>query len=504
MISPNKINLNAFNAPDLPRNAGLGRSRTSYYWYLGFLSTFALVCYFWQFEPVPLDVQLIVIIVVAIAIFPMFRWWYKGRGEAPLFEMLCLSYGLQHGAILYFGPNEVNLLYGKLSLSWDNTRYALVISAIGIFSLCFGYYRAGDSRLLRLLPELNLQMNKNRQNWYFGIAIIVGFFGLGLTTLGIVKSTDALGQVVFLLHTQLNIAIFLLTLSIERHKLGSIWKIILYLLLGLMISYGLSRGTLDDVMTSLVVYVVARWQCEKRAPIRVIILLLVIFLILQPIKQEYRLKAWQGGDATALSLKERADIWYETFANTLLSSESQSSRIENDNTRSQIIGRLDLLHIEAHVLNSTPDSVPYFYGSTYSYLAVAFIPRVFWPGKPEAQDANKTFVLAYGFLNEEMIQFTIMGIGHIAEAYVNFGIIGVMLIMLVQGSIFATFAKVLNGEKSEGGVAIYTIIMITFFNGIGSATAGLFGGIVQLAVSEAIILAPFILYKKKNEQFSKE
>jgi len=76
-------------------------------------------------------------------------------------------------------------------------------------------------------------------------------------------------------------------------------------------------------------------------------------------------------------------------------------------------------------------------GSTYSLLFYNFIPRIFWPDKPIVQ-ISYDFGVEYGIGSVfEKVAFTVSRIG---EAYINFGIVGVILILFVWG-IFATWLQ---------------------------------------------------------------
>jgi hypothetical protein len=152
------------------------------------------------------------------------------------------------------------------------------------------------------------------------------------------------------------------------------------------------------------------------------------------------------------------------------------------------MSRLDLLHQLIVVQERTPGTIPYYQGETYSYLTYGWIPRFLWPDKPIAQEANITFALDYGFLHDNQIDRTMMGISHIAEAYANFGLWGVGIIMGLQGLILSLMNISLNSPHSNGGRAIYISIMVFFLNGIGSATAGIYGALVQNVAASAFIL----------------
>jgi hypothetical protein len=83
------------------------------------------------------------------------------------------------------------------------------------------------------------------------------------------------------------------------------------------------------------------------------------------------------------------------------------------------------------------------------------------------------------------------GFGHLTEAYINFGIGGVVIIMGLFGLIFAGLNLFLNHSNSYEGKAIYLSIMVFLLNGIGSNTAGALGGLLQYLVACWVILKAF-------------
>lgn len=112
------------------------------------------------------------------------------------------------------------------------------------------------------------------------------------------------------------------------------------------------------------------------------------------------------------------------------------------------LARFDLVHKFAYVQEITPAIKPYYYGSTYSYFLYAWIPRLLWPAKPSAAQANEQLDVDYRLKAPE--QGSTIGIGQLPEAYVNFGLLGIILVMSIQGFVFALLDSSLNGPRSEG------------------------------------------------------
>jgi hypothetical protein len=162
----------------------------------------------------------------------------------------------------------------------------------------------------------------------------------------------------------------------------------------------------------------------------------------------------------------------------------------NDLVRSSIY-RLDLIHKFAHVNSLVPRYVPFYQGETYGYLLIGWIPRVIWPDKPLASESNQRMDVDLGLKYAAQTGRSTIGIGQLPEAYANFGILGIIIVMLVQGMIFSGLDHLLNGPRSGGGRAVYLSLMVFLLNGIGSSTAIWFGGILQITIANVLILRPF-------------
>ena len=111
-----------------------------------------------------------------------------------------------------------------------------------------------------------------------------------------------------------------------------------------------------------------------------------------------------------------------------------------------------------------------------------------WPEKPSASEANQRIDVDYGLKYEW--QDSTISVGQLPEAYANFGIVGIAVVMALQGIVFAVLDALLNGPRSDGGRAIYLVIMAYFLNGIGSSSAILYGSLVQYVLASALIMRP--------------
>ncbi len=63
--------------------------------YLLAVGLYAVVFTFWRFEPIPVYVHLIAILVAATCFIPMAVWYSMGSQGLPMFELICLAYAAQ-------------------------------------------------------------------------------------------------------------------------------------------------------------------------------------------------------------------------------------------------------------------------------------------------------------------------------------------------------------------------------------------------------------------------
>jgi hypothetical protein len=215
----------------------------------------------------------------------------------------------------------------------------------------------------------------------------------------------------------------------------------------------------------------------------------LLYLILNPAKFDYRNRIWYGTENAGLV--DRVQAWTTAVRGHANVGSDDISRILADERIMGALARFDLIHKFVWVREMTPRYVPFYRGQTYSYFLVAWVPRAVWPDKPSASEANHRVDVDYGFLSDFQTTSTNIGIGQLAESYANFGIAGVMTIMAVLGVVFALLDNILNGRHSDGGRAIYLSLMVYFLNGIGSSTAVHFGALVQQTLANALIMRLF-------------
>jgi len=463
--------------------------------YVIVVSAYAILFTFWQVEPVPWNVHLAAVLVAATCLLPMARWYAGTRQGLPMFELICLSYGLQFSVPVYTQPAQLAIMSSTVPLRWSTTFEVLLYVEMGIVTMMAGYYLVRRSRAAQSIPKLDLPLVPAGRTLYLWGALI----GSGLLTMLSAVNWEPLtgssfDAIVRLMNSQFNVAIVLLAYAVYREGRSWAAQVALYAAVLYAFLVGLTTGMLENALMPLVLMLAVRWHATRKMPWVAILAGLVLFGVLNPAKFEYRRQVWYSGEEYGFN--ERLSVWGEAVEGELQGSVEAGNW---QDTVRETLARFDLVHRFMYVREMTPAFVPYYQGETYAYFLYAWIPRLIWPDKPSASEANQRIDVDYAFKYEWQDSTT--SIGQLPEAYVNFGIIGIAVVMALQGLVFAVMDAVLNGPRSDGGRAIYLVIMAYFLNGIGSSSATLFGALVQYILAAAVILRPFAAsWRASNRQ----
>jgi hypothetical protein len=145
--------------------------------------------------------------------------------------------------------------------------------------------------------------------------------------------------------------------------------------------------------------------------------------------------------------------------------------------------RLNGLGILSVVVRDTPSRVPYQYGRTLSYIPMSYIPRLFWPGKPNF-DIGYWVTTNYGFGAhiESSTGCTWMG-----ELFFNFGWAGLIVGMALMGAWFRFLQESFLGiEATIPAILTGVITILTLASGLGGDMLGATNAVV-------FAIAPIIL-----------
>ena len=386
-----------------------------------------------------------------------------------MFELVCVAFAAAYVAPVFLIENAIRSFNEYVYLDWALTAQALKLVLVGVSAMIGGFYLLPRSPLGRFLPQADLPLEPRQFTQFlwlaFGLAgglrlverLTLASWGRGLTAAFAIILSHVMAIGIALLAYRA----YRVDVSVSRGR-----KLLLFGVITATSAMGLGGGMLEAAFIPLVVVFIARWHASGRLPVSWILLGSVAFILLNTAKYEYRSEVWYS--SKEYSFAEQFDVWASKVT-SVVASLTTSDGVETAFARS--ISRLDLIHTFAHVIALTPGYLPHYDGSSYDYLLYGWIPRILWPNKPIAQEASVMFALDYGLLLDSQTDTTMIGIGFLSEAYANFGLIGIVGVMFLIGSLFGIAHVMFNGVNSDAGRAVYIAVLAFYLNGIGSSTA---------------------------------
>lgn len=222
----------------------------------------------------------------------------------------------------------------------------------------------------------------------------------------------------------------------------------------------------------ILIYFVLHLIINRTIPVFLILFFISFFFTLHLYKNEFRLNL----DLNNLNPLERSKIFFE-FYSTVINSDSNEFIILDEKEKREYgnsMFDLDRQNLNnwrlAHSFSSlvilvekTPSSISYLKGETYKILLSKFIPRILWNDKPSDETANY-IGKKYQVLNTED-NSTSWNLPIINEAYINFGIYGVVLVSFLLGLLVRFFTEIFsinNFKNIESHIGVY-LCCSTFF-----------------------------------------
>jgi hypothetical protein len=432
-------------------------------------------------------------VLASLCLYPAAHYWANKEQGVPSLQILCLAYALQFALPIITREPTITLAGGVITrLNDEDIIAGLLFSILGVVALGVGYYGFRAAKPARRLPSIALPID-DKKAIIFSLIMGVGIpLAASAEFVSSEQSEQLAVQISAITRVLLNqslVSIAILSGLVYSGRGGRWHRLLLIAIVAMATIRGISSGFLENAAVPSATLLMMRWHATKRMPVTFITASLLLILFLSPVKHDYRIALSEsvapnmGAGETTL---ERTWYWFESAAEYWADALTgqQSIRESAESTSS----RLDLIHQFAHVRSMTPSAVPYQYGSTYSYFAVALVPRFLWPDKPEAGAANFFYGVNYGITTEEGAKRSSFGISLLAESFINFGVVGIVVIMALQG-VFLVTLQVVFAKSGLGGQAVFVAFFVYFLNGIGSSAEIVFGNIFQsMLVSVALLL----------------
>ncbi len=415
-------------------------------------------------------------LLVAICTLP-FVFFESTSTSVPLFELTALVHAVMFG----LGPLTQDSMDIWLSFNYVPSAGAiertLICACLAMSAMWLGYAARFQIPSVFGSRKLDLRL-KPRTAAITGAVMILG----SVIVAGGRAIPESLRQPANLIFsTSLGSALLAVVYNERKWRpFGARWLLLLPLLYASL--FGLLQGVGEAFVTPAVVMFLATIGSGKGRAARFLVIAGIAFFALQPIKGVYRRFAWQVAPDAAWS--EKAGVLGDAALNYWTDNLSVSAMVDSITESSG--ARLSYLLGVAHIVDNTPVPVPYQNGRTLEYMLGAWIPRLVWPNKPTAQEANIQFVRAFGILPPDAEYGTMVGITDLGEVYWNFGIWGIMPAFFAIGTIIRyTKRCIIDGAEGIGSRAVAISIAVGLLQ-LGSSLAGVIAGVLsQLVVQGA-------------------
>jgi hypothetical protein len=413
--------------------------------------------------------------VFVLATMPLIRYLRRPVG-VPLFEFVALQYGLFFALPVFY---EEKLQWYRFTGAPSSEAITITLTCciLALVALQVGYHVA--AKRMHIKPRLLSFQSSTNRLFVFAVASVIGSLLVAVGTIDV--GADARQAVTVIVSGDLGTA--LLGLLHYRTLLRRWQSCLAYALVAVSVLTGLVGGMTQAALQPALIWMMCQWIVQRRVPTKLAAVIVAMFFVLQPVKGAYRAATWIGSHA--MSFGEKL-AFYDRLIGDYWRGVATASDVAMDVQRSAST-RLTLLMSTARFVELTPGQVDYKHGETISYAFYAFIPRLLWHDKPSAQVANKTLPVEYGMQFEGSTQTTMFGVGHVAEAYVNVGLVGILPLFLVLGMCYYVPVNLFKHQYDTPALAIVIALTVNIM-WIGSTIGQSFGPIVQQIVVQGVLL----------------
>jgi hypothetical protein len=246
------------------------------------------------------------------------------------------------------------------------------------------------------------------------------------------------------------ILILFLGLTYERKSL----VILGHIMAIAMAMIGFIQGLLGGMIGPFFALFLSKWIWGKEFKIRSVVLIILAAILINPVKDEFRMLAWVEKDVSSIDrVVERLEDWARAFDSVWIEGTSDRTPVTSTASRTN-----DLLPF-AQSIDYVPDIIPYNRGDGLVDAVLFWIPRVIWPDKKSSSDlVYNRYAVEFGFMDLEGTKSTTVGASVFTEGYWNFDKYGVLAFLFTYGVILGFLFG--NNGKSESVSLIICVVYV--------------------------------------------
>jgi hypothetical protein len=391
------------------------------------------------------------LVIFALSLLPALEWVRSGGSRFPVFEpMMALC------ANAYALP----LLQGSRSLALYTTdSITLAALAVIIYQVtAIASYRLTGGRPGRGRFWAESILNHKAEGYVsYGLIGSSLYFGLSAFSRAIPPDIESVLRAVFS-----GVSILCTFITCQRWGRGELNRTEKWLFGSLIVAQLLIQATglmLIGSMTQVGIALLGYLSAGRNLPLFTVGAAFSLLAILHNGKSEMRDQYWTPEERRRPAISQLPSFYVDWITTGLNPPERQESEDELS-ASARLLDRASLMHMLGMVVEYTPDRQPYLNGETYGYVLPQLVPRLLWPDKPPSHVATNRLSIYYGLQSEEATVNTTIAFGMPAEAYANFGLLGMAGLGLLFGFGLKKI-QVLGARSPMFSLAGITMILLT-------------------------------------------
>lgn len=432
---------------------------------------------------IPLSTRLVAAALWVLCLAPAWIYLAKPaplRRPVPLLPLIGLLYGLYYALPALLGAEQ--LYIGVWIDPAQDYGPAIGVALAGWLAVLAGYAALSLAGRPWRGFELTTPSDAAARAW----AVRLLAAGLAVrVALAVVPAAQVLGGTAGFVSS---LATFGLAFLIMEWRLGGLalkQKVLVVVAASGLGLISIGTGAVADILILVAMLGLAYWAARPEqfgiAAWVALIVCVGFALAVKGTTKEFRELAW--GESAELGIAERAGLTARLLSARVASEGIVGAVMAGGDAAASRSSNADLL---AEVVRRTPAEVPFWNGETYLSLAGALVPRVLWPDKP-VKNLGQEFGHRYGYL-DATDRSTSINFPWLVEAFANFGSLGVVLVCLCIGAVYALLGHVVNVPGQSLWTTAAGIVAIMPLLNIESDLSLTFGGIPLVLAALWVVL----------------
>jgi len=389
---------------------------------------------------------------LVVLLFLLRQYVVQSYNSVPLTILVAVQIYFLY-SVPQFSQEEMVLYAGVYEPTSDALTLSMVLVVVGELLFLWGYHFAtrlsieSATSFYRAMPVPTL-------SWGM-VLLVYSLVGVVIYTLATLRPDYIPISLRFVASQLLNAYLGLTLLLHLGHSYNKRWLLIsAYILASGMVSVGVIQGMLTSMLGPLFVLFFTKWVSGKGLEVRWIVFAVVVVIIINPIKAEFRSLAWNERDvATLEDAQGRLTKWAIAFDRVWVERDFDGSALLPTASRTS-----DLLSF-AQAIDYVPSIIPHTLGKGFDDALLFWVPRVLWPSKGSSTDLLYTqYAIEFGYLPFEQTKTTAVGASIFTEGYWNYGVYGVISFLFAYGFILGLLFG--NNGKSEQLSTLISIVYI--------------------------------------------